>query len=959
MGGITSSVGIFSGINSAQLIEQLLAIEGRPKAQAQSRLAQIQLQQSSYLDINSRITAIKNASAGFREAKTFQTKSATSTKPELLSASADTTAVPGSYTFLVDRLVSTQQGLSRGFANKDVSAVGASTISFESVQARLDRDVELADLNDGRGVARGKIVVTDSVGRAATVDLSRATTVNEVLEAINSNGTASVTASVSGGKFVLRDSAGGAATVANAQGSTAATGLGLAGVAAVSGTITGNSVYQMSGATTLASLNDGNGISVKRSTTEDSYSFIINVSSGGAPTAVKINLGDVWTTTAGVTAKTEGSVADMNGVITRINKAMDAAGFTTVRGSVDSGNNRLMIVDSSVTKTLSVTEGTDSTAADLGLSFSASGSALFGKSIQAGLQTTLVRGLRGSTAGATDGQVDFRLHDGSTFTSYLDTEGSVLDMLARLEEDSKVGGVKQISATLNERGTGIQVTDLTSGGSTLRITGTTGLDTATALGISTGASGVAGQGVTGTNAQRKYISRATSLNTLNGGKSVGTGEFRITDSAGTSANINISDSVTTVGELIDLINSRGLKVRAEVNANGDGVVIGESLTGGETAGLQKIKVEDVGGTIAKKLNLVGVASGTGLLNKVDGSLERTVTLGATDTLQQVMDKINNAKAGVNATIVRDGSGSTPFRLSFTGTQSGSQGRFITDSGAFDFGVTTLDKGRDARVFFGSSDAATGVAVSSSTNTIDNILAGVKIDLKSTSADPVSLTIASNTEGIEKSIQTFLTTFNTAIERIELQTKYDAESKRKSPLLGDGTVLELRSQLFQTVQGSASGSSGAFSNLAAVGITVGAGGKLVLDSTRLRQSLATDAASVESLFTARVAVDDKVTDLGDGVTVRNPNSGNAFSSQGVVSKLEQLAKRYVDGTSAILTSRQNDLRAQVTLQQNRIVAFDSRLQDKRAALQTKFIAMEKAIGQLQTQQNALNSLPRAG
>jgi flagellar capping protein FliD len=52
MGGITSSVGIFSGINSASLIDQLLAIEARPKTLAQNRMVQIQGQQAAYLDIS-------------------------------------------------------------------------------------------------------------------------------------------------------------------------------------------------------------------------------------------------------------------------------------------------------------------------------------------------------------------------------------------------------------------------------------------------------------------------------------------------------------------------------------------------------------------------------------------------------------------------------------------------------------------------------------------------------------------------------------------------------------------------------------------------------------------------------------------------------------------------------------------------------------------------------------------
>ena len=41
MSGITSGVGLVSGINSAQLIEQLLSLEGRGKIPIQRRLAAI------------------------------------------------------------------------------------------------------------------------------------------------------------------------------------------------------------------------------------------------------------------------------------------------------------------------------------------------------------------------------------------------------------------------------------------------------------------------------------------------------------------------------------------------------------------------------------------------------------------------------------------------------------------------------------------------------------------------------------------------------------------------------------------------------------------------------------------------------------------------------------------------------------------------------------------------------
>jgi len=153
-------------------------------------------------------------------------------------------------------------------------------------------------------VRRGRIIVTDSANRAATIDLSRATSVNDVLEAINANGTAQVTASVSGGRFVLSDNAGGALTVADASGSTMATSLGLAGVAAANGKVTGNVVYRLNGATTLGSLNDGNGVSIRSSTSNASSNFKISVNG----THVGVNLSDTWDETKNPPEKNGGPV---------------------------------------------------------------------------------------------------------------------------------------------------------------------------------------------------------------------------------------------------------------------------------------------------------------------------------------------------------------------------------------------------------------------------------------------------------------------------------------------------------------------------------------------------------------------------------------------------------------------------------------------------------------------------
>lgn len=954
MGGITSGVGLFSGIDSRSIIDQLLAIEARPRNQASARVVQLQLQQAAFLDINSRMLALKSASGTFRTNNLFKSKAVTSSNAEILSATAERTAAPGTYQFVVDRLVSTQQLLSRGFSDTTNSSVGATAFTFETAQARLDRDVALSDLNDGQGIERGRITITDSAGTAATVDLSRATTVGDVLEAINQNGTARVQASVSGGRLVLKDIAGGGGQlrVGDLNSSTTAASLGIAGTA--TGTLTGQSVYRLGNNTTLSSLGDGRGVAIRNVAGTGASNFSISV--GG--TAVQVNIGDVYEdrpNAAGtlVLTKVRGAASTVGQVLERMNAALDAAGFADVDAAVDGENGRLTITDTQGSRQIVVTEGNDSTARDLGLAGGASSASFVGKRVLAGLNTTLVGGLNGGRGVQGDGNIDFTLRDGSTFAATVDPNQSLNEVMRSIESQS--GG--RIKLELDRRGTGLTLTDLTGGSGNLIIEGTGGADTAASLGLSTGATGVAAATFSSGNLQRQYVSRATLLSSLNNGKGIGTGEILIRDAQGnTSAKITIGSEIKTVGDLIQHLNTRGVAIEARINAKGDGIEIVEAA--GPT-GANKIKITDSVGTVAKALGIAGEATGTGTANKLDGSAERTVNFLATDTLQQVIDKINQAGVGVSASAIRDGGGATPFRVNLTSSSTGTNGRFLVDTGSLDMGWRSLDAGNDARLFFGSADPARGVAVTSSTNQLDGIIPGLRIDAKSVSSTPVSLTVKSDNEAVISAVKVFVETFNIAIGRVDFQSKYDAASERGGPLLGDSTALELRSGLFRLVQSPMQGATGQYNRLTQIGIKVVGGGKIELDESKLRDALQTDFQSVESLFTARDVAEDTTTTLTPGVTIRNPNAGTTFTRLGIMGQFEQLAERYTTTVNGVLTNRNRGLDSQIKLQRDRVVSFTDRLTQRRGIMERQFQAMESAIQKLQTQSSSLGNISRVG
>lgn len=947
MGGITTGVGLFSGIDSASLIEQLIAAQSRPRILANQRLVQLQTQQAAYLDINSRVNAFKTAAASFRVGNIFDTKNTASSDEDVLTATATNTAINGTYNFIIDRLVTSQQLLSRGFADQNSSAVGLSELTFEGTEARLDRDTALADLNNGNGISRGKIKVNGT-----EVDLSRVATVGEVLEAINNSGSGA-TASVSNGSIVLD----GVDSLSNSTGYNVLDGLGLSSVSGASGiTVTGDNVYGLGTNTALTTLNDGRGVGVRDASGENVFDFNITVDG----TTVGVRIGEIQESIDDVLTTTAGAASSTGQVIDRINDALTDAGFNDVVASIDESNGRIVISNSSgrdvTISNISIGSNTTTTATDLGIETASTTGDINGDRILAGLNTTLLSSINGGTGlGTANGQLVFVPGDASgNFSIDISSATTFAEVVEIINNDptNNSGGSPKVIASLNDKGTGLKIVDNSGGTNGLAIAG----QTAQKLGLQgTYVDGVAG----GNNLQLAYLGRNSLLANLRDGAGIGTGEFEIVDSLGNRADIDITGNDKTLGDIIDKINeANGLEVTARINDTGDGIIIEDTAS---PAGAGKLTITDTSGSVARNLNIAGTASGTDGENYLDGSYEITIEFDPNDTLQDIARTINERSPGARATIINDGAGANPYRLSFISESSGLDGRFLVDSGGFDLGLTTLEEGNDSRVFYGSTDPSRGVLLSNSSNTLDGVIAGVSIDLQQASEDPVVLSITTDTASIEKKVGELVTAFNSIIDRIDFQTRYDPETEVRGPLLGDGTAITLRNRLFAAIRGNNDGFTGTFDNLSSVGITVGEGGKLELDAEKFRAAYSQDPGAVEELFTRQDILDpddDEDTD-NDGIVISNPDAETEYTALGIIPQLEQLADSYVSSIGGILQNRRNALDNQIQLQQQRIEAIETTLNSKREILQRQFLAMEQAIASFQSQGSALSQISLIG
>jgi len=962
--GTISSGSLISGLDTQNLIDQLIQAQSGPQRIAQRRLVELQAQQAGFLDVNTAMNSLRDAAAAFRIDSSFEAKSATSSNEDVLTATAGITAQASNSTFIVDRLVTTQQSLSRGFADRDTSPLGAASFSFEGEEAKLDRDVSLTRLNDGNGFTRGSISITAAgSGQTATVDLSRAATVNDVIDAV-AESNIGVTARVSGGRFVLEN----AASVTNAGTDEVVESLGLdTDTDAVPDRITGSTVFGLNGNTALTALNDGRGVLIGDTVDVGgsvSNDLTITVDDNGTAREVKINLGPVFQEGEdGAPEQIEGPVTSIDGVIQRIEDAaasVDGVGVDlSVSANRDTGALEFATgAGVSITSVDSVGSGT--AAEDLGIDQVSTATSLGGRRVLAGLSSRLATSLNGGAGVGGDGQITFTDRSGaSTTVTGLNTLGTVEEIIDTVNSATDAAGVG-LALSLNDAGTGLLVTDTTGAtAGELRVEGTAGDDTAASLGIATAGAGPDATTFRGSNLQLQYIGEATRLSELNNGAGVNQGTFEIRNGLGETAQITVNETDKTIDDILDRINNAfgGGAVTAQINATGDGIEIIDN-TGGSVA----LRVQNITGDTASALRIAGEADDPSADNRVDGTFETTIEFDAADTLDDIVNKINDdGNSPVRVSVIDDGSSSNPFRLNIVSEQSGRDGRFVIDTNGFDLGLQTLDEGEDARVFFGASDPKNAVLLTSSSNTIDGVVPGVSIDLRAASDTPVTLTVSQDTASVEEDIGEFVSAFNNVLDRIDRQTRFDQETGERGALLGSSTIINLRQALSNAINGTA-GFSGSFDRLSEVGIRVqnDEGGRIEFDAETFRDALSQDPQSVADLFTRRTIDPNAGTlEFDGGITVQNPNAGTTFSELGIIPNLEQEVDRYVDSISGILTRERNTLDTQIDSQQDRISSIQENLNAERERLQAEFAALERSLADLQSQQTAVSSLSGLG
>ena len=258
----------------------------------------------------------------------------------------------------------------------------------------------------------------------------------------------------------------------------------------------------------------------------------------------------------------------------------------------------------------------------------------------------------------------------------------------------------------------------------------------------------------------------------------------------------------------------------------------------------------------------------------------------------------------------------------------------------------------------------GIEISRTSNTIEDLIPGVTLNIKSESEDPVTLNIAPDRELIKDTIINFIGNYNrlqadlgilttnegAIISEIDYFTEEEIKTakERLGYFQGDTTLIQMKSRFQRIMMDPYTiESSDTLRMLSQIGISTnstgfGGGinnsklrGYIEINEDQLDQALETNLQAVKELF---------------GIDT----DGDLIVDNGAAFKAQEYSKPYT-GTNGIISYRISSLDSRISRTERDITNYELKLADKEAELKNKYAIMEGNLNAMRQSSNAINNL----
>jgi flagellar hook-associated protein 2 len=251
----------------------------------------------------------------------------------------------------------------------------------------------------------------------------------------------------------------------------------------------------------------------------------------------------------------------------------------------------------------------------------------------------------------------------------------------------------------------------------------------------------------------------------------------------------------------------------------------------------------------------------------------------------------------------------------------------------------------------------GIEITRPTNTVDDLVPGLTITIKSASNMPVWLGVEPDREQIKNAIISVVGNYNQLMAELNVLTRTDDRvitelsyltadeqsdmRKRLGIFSADSTLSKLRSSLQRILSAPYSTSAGRDLTLLAqigIGVDVQGSGGAGYDPSRLRGYLEIDEKKLDAALQARLPA---VAQLFGSDT-----DGDLIVDSGIAHSIETLTKPFVE-TGGIIALKTSTIDSQISQDEQRIKALDRQLAAKEASLKSQYGQMESAYARMES------------
>lgn len=359
--------------------------------------------------------------------------------------------------------------------------------------------------------------------------------------------------------------------------------------------------------------------------------------------------------------------------------------------------------------------------------------------------------------------------------------------------------------------------------------------------------------------------------------------------------------------------------------------LGVSVSGDVMQGSYDVRVDQLAESTLKKSQ--GFASPTDLLRQ--GTLDITVdsqttSVGINDaegtrSIEGLAAYINENVDGVHAYVLNSGDGGSPYRLMIEGDQTGAAHEVTTsitygDIGGAELTLSTQRSALDAELDF------EGIPVYSESNSPDDIIPGVQLDLKAATDGYATVTIGRDSETMAANVQSVVDAYNEIVDFFAANIGIDADSS----IQGDQTIRTIQRRLQQTM-GSGYGNS-EIAGLNSIGVGTVQDGHLEFDAADFTSMSASNFDSLVDMLTG---------------------------SDGLFGSLYSVVDTVIDPSNGIIQPRLDSIDGQVDDLGDKILSAEYRIEMYEETLRAQFTQMESLLAQYQATSDYLSAQLMAG